>query len=122
HQHPDIFTANTRLAEYVVVPHGVPAEVTFLEAHLIVKDRGGLSDTTTHYIEIAKDGEQDVTPYSIPIALVVHPSASSSANLSVIADGILIEPGSADLSMQFATVTETPKTVDWIGYELDAPR
>ncbi|MDH4038739.1 MAG: PA14 domain-containing protein, partial [Candidatus Krumholzibacteria bacterium] len=123
HDHPNFFTADTRMAVFDVVEHGLPHEVNFLRAQLRVTDAGGLIDSTTHYIVLNRAGQSDITGEGTPIALVTAPIGAGNPDIGVIHDGVFPLAGSGDPLQQYDTDTGGgPRASDWIGYQFSGER
>ncbi|HXV12764.1 MAG TPA: PKD domain-containing protein [Candidatus Krumholzibacteria bacterium] len=116
HTHPDFFVGDGKLLVFNVTEHGLPHEVNLLRVDMHVSD-GSLTDTTTHFVVLARPGETDITGDGTPIALITSPTGSGNPSLSVIHDAVFPIAGSVDPMQQYDTFTGgAPRAVDWIGY------
>ncbi len=123
HDHPDFFTAAGKTASFQPGYHGLQYEVFYLRVDLLVTDTGGLTDTTTHYVVVTRDAEQDITPDGTPVALVTAPTGSGNPDIGVIKDGIVPLAGISGPEYQYDTNTGPGhRSDDWVGYTFDDNR
>jgi PKD repeat protein len=122
HDHLDFFSGDGPILHFDIVEHGLPNEVNLLRVSLVVSD-GALSDTTTHYIALARAGETDITDDGTATALITAPTGSGNPSLAVVHDNVFPTAGSSDPLQQYDTFDGgAPRALDWIGYSFAEPR